>query len=116
MDNIIVAQELIYTMNHLKGKRGFMAIKVDLEKAYDRMSWDFIEKTLSLAHFLTLMIRIIMRCITTPTYRVLWNGEPSKKISSSRGIRQGNPISPYNFVLCLERLSQEICRAIFMGE
>nr|KYP63874.1 Retrovirus-related Pol polyprotein LINE-1 [Cajanus cajan]KYP63887.1 Retrovirus-related Pol polyprotein LINE-1 [Cajanus cajan] len=45
-DNIIITQEVIHSMNHKKGKKGWMAIKIDLEKAYDRLSWNFIKETL----------------------------------------------------------------------
>ena len=42
MDNVIIAQELIYTLDKLKGREGYMVVKVDLEKAYDRLEWSFI--------------------------------------------------------------------------
>ncbi|XP_023928894.1 uncharacterized protein LOC112040231 [Quercus suber] len=51
MDTIVIAQELIYSMDNKKGKMGFMAIKVDLEKAYDRLEWNFIHKVLRAFHF-----------------------------------------------------------------
>lgn len=47
-DNIVIAQEIFHTMRIMKGRKGFMAIKVDLEKAYDRLSWDFLLETLKL--------------------------------------------------------------------
>ena len=46
IDNIVIAQEVIHSMCKKTGKKGFMAIKVDLEKAYDRLNWDFIYETL----------------------------------------------------------------------
>ena len=45
-DNIIVAQEVIHSMRNRKGKKGFMTIKIDLEKAYDRVRWNFVLKCL----------------------------------------------------------------------
>lgn len=108
INNIVVAQELIHTMKHLKGRKGFMALKIDLEKAYDRLRWSFIQETLVLVGFPYPLTVLIMECITTASFQVLWNGEPSDKIIPSKGIRQGDPLLPYIFVLCLERLSQMI--------
>ncbi|KAH9670623.1 putative ribonuclease H protein [Citrus sinensis] len=62
------------------------------------------------------MIQIIMACITSATMRVLWNGEASEEFVPSRGIRQGDPLSPYIFVLCVERLSHGINRAVTAGD
>jgi len=47
MDNIVIAQEIFYSMKNKKGKKGWMAIKVDLEKAYDGLQWEFLRETLS---------------------------------------------------------------------
>lgn len=46
IDNVVIAQELLYTLDRKKGREGYMAIKVDLEKAYGRMEWSFIHKVL----------------------------------------------------------------------
>ena len=46
MDNVLIAQELLYSLDHKKGKVGYMAVKLDLEKAYDRLEWNFIHKVL----------------------------------------------------------------------
>lgn len=54
-----------------------MAIKLDLEKAYDRLKWDFIHDTLRIAGFPFDLISIIMDCITSVKMQVLWDGEPS---------------------------------------
>lgn len=52
LDNILIAQELIHSIDNKKGNEGHMAIKVDLEKAYDRLEWNFIHKVLKAYHFL----------------------------------------------------------------
>ncbi|KAH9722962.1 reverse transcriptase domain-containing protein [Citrus sinensis] len=116
IENIIVAQEIIYSMRRKTGNRGQMAIKVDLEKAYDRLSWDFIQDTLLKAGLPTDFVHITMNCITTTRMNVLWGGEFKDDFLPSRGIRQRDPISPYIFVLCIERLSHGICHAFNMGE
>lgn len=86
IDNIIIAQEVIHTIRHLKGKQGFMALKIDLENAYNRLKWSFIEETLVLASFPSPMIKLIMNYITTSRLQVLWNGEPTDISNLSRGI------------------------------
>lgn len=60
------------------------------------------------------MVNLIMQCIETTSQRVLWNESPSS-FTPSRGIRQGDPLSPYIFVLCLERLSQLISNEVVAG-
>ena len=107
-DNIIVMQELLHTMRRKSGTKGWMAIKLDLEKAYDRLRWSFIRETLDLMHLPSSLVNVIMNCVTSSSFRILWNGEPTEPFKPSRGVRQGDPLSPYLFVACMERLSQLI--------
>lgn len=99
-------------MRKKQGGNGFMAIKIDFEKAYDRLKCDFIKETLCEMHFPQLMIEVIMECVSSSSLRILWNGEPMNAITPTRGIRQGDPLSPYLFVLCMERLNQVIEEAV----
>lgn len=114
-DNIVVAQEVFHSMRNKKGKAGWMAIKIDLEKAYDRLSWEFVKETLEDIGLPSNFIDLIWNCITTPRMRMLWNGEALEEFSPSRGIRQGDPLSPYLFVLCIEKLFQMISVAVDNG-
>lgn len=111
-DNIVIVQEVIHTMRRKQGTKGFMAIKIDFEKAYDRLNWQFIRDTLLQMNIPILLIDIIMECVTSAKLQVLWNGEPSQCFTPSRGVRQGDPLSPYLFVMCMERLFQTIEEAI----
>lgn len=86
-DNIIIAQEAIHTMGNKKGKKGFMAIKVDLEKAYDRLNWDFLNDTMKDIGFSDKMITVIMICVYLCRMRINWNGEHDEEFSISREIR-----------------------------
>ena len=111
-DNIIVAYEAFHTMvNRLKGKQGFMAIKLDMSKAYDRVEWNFLEAIMQKISFVDQWVRLIMTCVRTVTYAVLINGQPHGQIHHSRGIRQGDLLSPYLFLICTEGLSHLLQKA-----
>ena len=83
-----------------------MAIKLDL--AYDRLIWNFIRNTLLEMRLPQLMVDVIMLCINSYSMHILWNGEPTDCFHHSRGIQQGDLLSPYIFVACVECLSQLI--------
>lgn len=111
-DNIVIVQEVIHTMRRKQSGKGLMTLKIDFEKAYDRLKWSFIRDTLCEMNLPIRLIEIIMECITASSLQILWNGEKTEPFKPSRGIRQGDPLSPYIFVLCMERLNQVIEAAI----
>jgi hypothetical protein len=104
-ENIVVAQEIVHSMNKMTGKKGYFAIKVDLAKAYDMLRWDFILSTLQEVGIPHRLRDIIMHGITSVKTNVKWNGNRAEYFTPCRGIRQGDPISPYLFVLCMDKLS-----------
>ena len=104
IDNAIIVQKIIQTLSRKKGKVGNMAINIDLEKAYDKLEWSFIRDMLIRANLPADLIGIIMSCISTVSTFVLFNGEALDPIYPSRGIRQGDHLSLYLFILCMEFL------------
>lgn len=71
-----------------------MSINIDLKKTYDRLSWQFIRECLEALSLPQNFTDLIMSCVMTSNFNVLWNGNKSEVFSPSRGIRQGHPISP----------------------
>ncbi|XP_061356470.1 uncharacterized protein LOC133300904 [Gastrolobium bilobum] len=104
-DNIIIAQEIFHSMRLKKGKVGWMAIKVDLKKVYDRVNWRFLHQTLEEAGIQGKAIDLIMKGVTSASMSVLWEGHNTNKFTTSRGIRQGDPLSPYLFVFLYRKVS-----------
>lgn len=89
-NNIMIAQEGNYSMHKMKRRKGVMTIKVDLERAYDRLKWDFIQETLIGARLPKMFVEIIMKCIKIASLSILWNDIPSSKFLPARGITQGD--------------------------
>ena len=101
---MIIVQELIHTMSTKKGNQEYMAIKIDLKKAYDRLEWHFIQDVLNLYNLPQDTVKLIMSCISGSSISVLFNGGQLDPFLPSRGIRQGDLLSHYLFILCMEVL------------
>jgi len=82
-----------------------MALKLDMEKAYDRIEWDFIIKCFEELGFHPKWVRWIKECISSISCSLLLNGDPSGVIRPTRGIRKKDPLSPYIFLIFMEFLS-----------
>lgn len=115
-DNVIIAQEIIHSMERKKGRKGLMVVKVDLEKVYDRIRWDFLKDTLKAIGLNHHWVKLIMCCVSSTKMKVIWNEQHSDEFVMERGIRQSDPLSPYLFVLCMERLSHLIDISVATGE
>lgn len=87
IDNVIIVQELIHSISKAKGKEGYRAIKIDFEKAYDKLEWGFIRERLLSFKFLVGLVEIIMSCVSTVSTSILFNRGMLEPIKPSRGIR-----------------------------
>ena len=103
MENIIHAHELIHTLK--LQKRGGMIIHLDLAKSYDKISWHYMIKTLEAFGFTQHWISWIVSFVSTTSYLLLINGASAKPFWTTRGIRQGDPLSPFMFILMMEGLN-----------
>ncbi|TYK21642.1 LINE-1 retrotransposable element ORF2 protein [Cucumis melo var. makuwa] len=104
IDAILVANEAIDYWR-VKKIQGFV-IKLDIEKAFDKLNWRFIDFMLMKKGYPFRWRKWIRACISSVQYSIIINGRPRGKIQPSRGIRQGDPISPFIFVLAMDYISR----------
>ncbi|CAL1378422.1 unnamed protein product [Linum trigynum] len=112
-DNILIGQEVMqFLKTKVRGQDKWMALKLDMEKAYDRVEWEFLFQVMKSIGFCEKWMVWIKACISTVHFLVLLNGTQYGYFQPQRGIRQGDPLSPLLFAIYTEafsaKLSQEI--------
>ncbi|XP_027182377.1 uncharacterized protein LOC113780798 [Coffea eugenioides] len=106
IDNVVIAHEFIHCLNNrMFGTNAFMALKLDMSKAYDRVEWLFVLKIMEKMGFCQKWRDWIFKCMSSVVYSFNLNGEKRGIVIPTRGIRQGDPLSPYIFLLVSEGLS-----------
>jgi hypothetical protein len=106
MDNVILAHEVIHSLK--TSRTPGMLIKLDLSKAFDKASWQYLRAVLESFGFDQCWVNWILNLTSSAFFSILVNGVPSRPFSPSRGIRQGYPLSPFLFVLMVEDLRRYI--------
>ncbi|KAL9689163.1 hypothetical protein QQ045_033596 [Rhodiola kirilowii] len=105
-DNILLAHEISHYIKGVSSQKScYMSLKLDMSKAYDRIEWYFLERMMIALGFAEGWVGRVMECVKTVTYKVKINDRVSETIRPSRGLRQGDPISPYLFLICAEWLN-----------
>jgi hypothetical protein len=113
MENVILVHEIIHSLKSTRTPG--MLLKLDLSKDFDKLSWQYMKSLLTAFGFSNEWISWTMSLISSSFFSILVNGVPSQPFSPSRGIRQGDPLSPFLFVIMVEGLGCYIKASIQNG-
>lgn len=114
LDGVLVINEIMDFVK--RNKKSCMLVKVDFEKAYDCVSWDFLRFMMERMGFGSKWMGWMESLVLNSTFSILVNGSPTKDFLVSKGIRQGDPLPPFIFLLVVEGLASMMSRASNLGE
>ncbi|XP_060960684.1 uncharacterized mitochondrial protein AtMg01250-like [Cannabis sativa] len=99
---MIAFEVMHYLKRKRKGKEAYMVLKLDLSKAYDRVEWGFHRAMMRKMGFDLCFIDLVIAIVSSVRYKIIHGGHELGPIIPEMGIRQGDPLSPYLFLICAE--------------
>eukprot|EP00253_Pinus_taeda_P017157 PITA_17157 len=113
LNNIIQADEVVHSLT--SNRKDGMIMKLNIAKAYDKLNWTYIKKVFIASGFDHNWVRWVLALVTSSNFSILVNGSPSETFITSRGLRQGDSLSPFLFILMMEGLGRSIKHAKEVG-